>query len=111
MLLHSLQTFQERPDVAMVVVVLAKKYAGDPPLWLFQCDLERMLVSVGGRERTDSVGNGLEDLAVDLQIVVVHDAARPLVTAALIDRVIAEARKGHGAAPGIPVTDTLKRTD
>jgi 2-C-methyl-D-erythritol 4-phosphate cytidylyltransferase len=111
MLLHSLQTFQQRSDVGMVVVVLPKKFAGDPPPWLFQCDLERMLVSVGGRERTDSVGNGLEDLASDLQIVVIHDAARPLVTGALIERVITEARKGHGAAPGIAVTDTLKRTD
>lgn len=111
MLLHSLQTFQQRSDVGMVVVVLPRKFAGDPPPWLFQCDLERMLVSVGGRERTDSVGNGLEDLASDLQIVVVHDAARPLVTGALIERVIAEARKGNGAAPGIAVTDTLKRTD
>ena len=111
MLLHSLQTFQQRSDVGMVVVVLPKKFAGDPPPWLFQCDLERMLVSVGGRERTDSVGNGLEDLASDLQIVVVHDAARPLVTGGLIERVIAEARKGNGAAPGIAITDTLKRTD
>ncbi len=95
----------------MVVVVLPKKFAGDPPPWLFQCDLERMLVSVGGRERTDSVRNGLEDLGESAHIVAVHDAARPLVTDALIDRVITEARKGHGAAPGIPVVDTLKRVD
>lgn len=111
MLLHSVQTFQQRSDVGMVVVVLPKKFAGDPPPWLFQCDLERLLVSVGGRERTDSVGNGLEDLSRELEIVVVHDAARPLVTGALIERVVSEARKGHGAAPGIPVADTLKRTD
>ena len=111
MLLHSVQTFQERTDVAMVVVVLPKKFAGDPPPWLFQCDLERMLVSVGGRQRSDSVRNGLEDLTEGAAIVAVHDAARPFATAALIDRVIAEARKGHGAAPGIPVVDTLKRVD
>jgi len=111
MLLHSLQTFQERPDVAMVVVVLPKKYAGDPPPWLFQCDVERMLVSVGGRVRSDSVRNGLEDLASEAKIVAVHDAARPFVTPALIDRVITEARKGHGAIPGLPVVDTLKRAD
>jgi len=109
MLLHSLQTFQERDDVAMVVVVLPKKFAGDPPPWLFQCDLERMLVSVGGRERSDSVRNGLEDLGPAARFVAIHDAARPLVTAALVDRVIAEARKGHGAAPGIPIVDTVKR--
>ena len=111
MVLHSLQTFQERPDVAMVVVVLPKKYAGDPPPWLFQCDTERMLVSVGGRERSDSVRNGLEDLAREARIVAVHDAARPFVTPALIDRVITEARKGHGAIPGLPVVDTLKRAN
>jgi 2-C-methyl-D-erythritol 4-phosphate cytidylyltransferase len=111
MLLHSLQTFQRRADVAMVVVVLPKKFAGDPPPWLFQCDLERMLVSVGGRERSDSVRNGLEDLGESVRIVAVHDAARPLVPLALIDRVITEARKGHGAAPGIPVVDTIKRAD
>ncbi len=111
MLLHSLQLFQERTDVAMVVVVLPKRYAGDPPPWLFQCDVERMLVSVGGRERSDSVRNGLEDLTEKATLVAVHDAARPFVTAALIDRVISEARKGHGAVPGIPVVDTLKRAD
>jgi len=111
MLLHSLQTFQQRADVVMVVVVLPKKFAGDPPPWLFQCDLERMLVSVGGRERSDSVRNGLEDLGESARIVAVHDAARPLVPLALIDRVITEARKGHGAAPGIPVVDTIKRAN
>jgi len=111
MLLHSLQTFQERTDVAMVVVVLPKKYAGDPPPWLFQCDVERMLVSVGGRERSDSVRNGLEDLTDEASLVAVHDAARPFATAALIDRVISEARKGHGAAPGVRVVDTIKRAD
>jgi len=111
MLLHSIQLFQERTDVAMVVVVLPKRYAGDPPPWLFQCDVERMLVSVGGRERSDSVRNGLEDLTENATLVAVHDAARPFVTAALIDRVISEARKGHGAVPGIPVVDTLKRAD
>ena len=111
MLLHSVQQFQRREDVAMVVVVLPKKFAGDPPPWLFQCDLERMLVSVGGRARSDSVRNGLEDLGSAVRIVAVHDAARPFATEAMIDRVIGEARKGHGAAPGIPVVDTLKRVD
>jgi CTP:molybdopterin cytidylyltransferase MocA len=49
MLLHSVQTFMARPDVAMVVVVLPKSHAADPPPWLFQCDIDRLLVSVGGR--------------------------------------------------------------
>ena len=62
MLLHSIQTFQRRADVAMVVAVLPRAYAGDPPPWLFQCDLDRLLVAAGGRERADSVYNGMEDL-------------------------------------------------
>lgn len=111
MLLHSVQAFQARPGVAMVVCVLPKAYVGDPPPWLFQSDIERLLLSVGGRERQESVYNGLGDLPPDVEIVVVHDAARPLVTDAVIDRVIAEARRGHGAIAALPVVDTLKEVD
>jgi 2-C-methyl-D-erythritol 4-phosphate cytidylyltransferase len=111
MLLHSVQTYQLRPDVAMVVCVLPKAYAGDPPPWLFQCDVDRLLVSVGGRERTESVYNGLEDMPEEVEYVLVHDGARPLATGAMIDRVVAEARKGHGAVAAIPVVDALKEVD
>jgi 2-C-methyl-D-erythritol 4-phosphate cytidylyltransferase len=111
MLLHSVQAFQAHPDVAMVVVVLPKSYAGDPPPWLFQSDLDRLLVSVGGRERGDSVRNGIEDLPPDVSYVVIHDAARPLVTDETIDAVIREAKQGHGAVAALPVVDTLKRVN
>src|SRR6202521_3468385 len=107
MLLHSVQAFQARDDVAMVVCVLPRRYAGDPPPWLFQCDVERLLLSPGGRERGESVESGLEDLPQECRIVLVHDAARPLATAAMIDRVVQEARKGHGAIAALPVVDTL----
>jgi 2-C-methyl-D-erythritol 4-phosphate cytidylyltransferase len=111
MLLHSLQTFQQRADVAMVVCVLPTSYAGDPPPWIFQCDVERMLISVGGKERSESVQNGLEDLPDECRVVLIHDAARPLVSPAMIDRVVNEARKGHGAIAALPVVDTLKQVD
>lgn len=111
MLLHSLQLFHERGDVAMVVCVLPRKYAGDPPPWIFQSDVERLLVSVGGRERGESVLRGLEDLPDEVRVVVVHDAARPMVGMEVVDRVIAEARAGRGAVAALPVTDTLKETD
>ena len=80
MLLHSLQTFQRRADVAMVVCVLPQRYAGDPPPWIFQSDADRMLISVGGRTRAESVANGLEDLTAECEVVLIHDAARPLVS-------------------------------
>lgn len=109
MLLHSVQLFHARTDVAMVVCVLPRDKAGDPPPWLFQSDLDRLLISVGGKERGDSVANGLEDLPADVSVIVVHDAARPLATADSVDRVIAAARRGVGATTALPVVDTIKR--
>ena len=111
MLLHSVQTFHRRPDVAMVVCVLPKAFVGDPPPWIYQSDTDRLLLAVGGRERMESVASGLEDIPEEVTTVLVHDAARPLATAAMIDRVIAEARKGHGAIAAMPVVDTLKEVD
>jgi 2-C-methyl-D-erythritol 4-phosphate cytidylyltransferase len=111
MLLHSVQLMQERADVGMVVVVLPHAHVGDPPTWLFQSDTERLLLSVGGKERSDSVRNGLDDMPEGLSVIVIHDAARPLITHRMVDDVITAARKGTGAAPGIPVVDTLKRVD
>ena len=111
MLLHSLQTFQLRPDVALVVLVLPRDFAADPPPWIFQCDIDRMLVSTGGRDRMQSVYNGLEEMPESIDTVVIHDAARPLASGTVIDRVIQEARRGHGAIAALPVVDTLKEVD
>jgi 2-C-methyl-D-erythritol 4-phosphate cytidylyltransferase len=110
-LLHSLQTFMARPDVVSVVVVLPIAYAADPPPWVFQCDVDRLMISTGGRTRTESVSNGLDDLPDEAEIVLVHDAARPLVGDATIDRVVAAVRGGSAAIAGLPVVDTLKETD
>jgi 2-C-methyl-D-erythritol 4-phosphate cytidylyltransferase len=111
MLLHSVQTFMAHPSVGMVVCVLPQRYAGDPPPWLFQCDVDRLLVSIGGRTRSESVANGLDDLPDEAQIVLVHDAARPLVGAATIERVIASVEQGVSAIAALPVVDTLKSVD
>jgi len=111
MLLHSLQTFQARDDVGMVVCVLPREHVGDPPPWIFQSDADRLLLSVGGRHRTESVANGLEDLPAECEIVIVHDAARPLVSGETVSRVVDAARSGRVAVAALAVTDTLKRVD
>ncbi len=110
-LLHSVQTFMARADVVSVVVVLPRDYVADPPPWLFQCDIDRLMISVGGATRTESVRNGLEDLPDEAAIVLVHDAARPLVGDATIDRVVESARAGASAIAALPVVDTLKEVD
>ncbi|HEY1266063.1 MAG TPA: 2-C-methyl-D-erythritol 4-phosphate cytidylyltransferase, partial [Candidatus Binatia bacterium] len=56
----------------------------------------------------DSVARGLELLDADCEVVVVHDAVRPLVSPALIDRCIAAAEKDGAAVAGVPVADTIK---
>jgi len=111
MLLHSVQLFQQRADVCMVVAVLPKQYAGDPPPWIFQSDLSRLLIGVGGNQRGTSVRSGLDDLPAEARIVVIHDAARPLVLDSTIDAVISAARNGTGAIAALPEVDTLKRVD
>lgn len=111
MLLHSVERFQRRADVSMVVVVLPRSHAADPPPWLFQADTDRLLIAHGGTDRAESVYNGLGDVPDEAAIVLIHDAARPLATDAMIDRVIRAARDGHGAIAALPVTDTLKEVD
>ena len=111
MLLHSLQTFMARPDVISVVCVLRPALAGDPPPWIFQCDVDRLMISIGGKTRQQSVANGLEDLVDEAKIVLIHDAARPGVTDSMIGRVIDAVRHDGAAIAALPVTDTIKSVD
>lgn len=74
-----------------------------------------LLVVAGGATRQASVAAGLAALAADprasdVDVVLVHDAARPLAPPSLVARVIEAVRDGHPAVvPGLPVTDTIKR--
>jgi len=64
----------------------------------------------GGETRTDSVRAGLAEVRDDALVVLVHDAARPLLPEEVIERVLAPLSEGwDGAVPGLPVSDTLKR--
>jgi 2-C-methyl-D-erythritol 4-phosphate cytidylyltransferase len=66
----------------------------------------------GGDERSDSVRAGLAAISPDAEIVVVHDAARPLAPPRLFEAVIEAVCNGaDGAIPGVPVTDTIKRAN
>jgi 2-C-methyl-D-erythritol 4-phosphate cytidylyltransferase len=69
-------------------------------------------VVAGGAERGDSVAAGLAALGPDVDVVLVHDAARALAPSELFDRVAAAVRAGAPAAvPGVPVVDTVKQVD
>lgn len=66
------------------------------------------MVVAGGERRSDSVREGIVRSVAD--VVLVHDAARPLVSAALVDRVAVAARTHGAAVPVVPVVDSLKRS-
>jgi 2-C-methyl-D-erythritol 4-phosphate cytidylyltransferase len=71
-----------------------------------------VLPEVGGETRSASVRIGLAEVPDDVEIVVVHDAARPLASNELFKRVIdAIAAGADGAVPAVPVVDTLKRVE
>jgi 2-C-methyl-D-erythritol 4-phosphate cytidylyltransferase len=64
----------------------------------------------GGETRSESVRAGLAEVAPDALVVLVHDAARPLVSDDVIGRVLAPLSDGwDGVVPGLPISDTLKR--
>lgn len=111
MLLHSLQAFMARRDVCCVVCVIPQQFVADPPPWIFQCDVDRLLLSVGGRTRTESARNGLQDLPDEASIALIHDAARPLIDDAVVERVVERARAGECVIPALPVIDTIKEVD
>lgn len=104
-LLRAVLPFLHHPRIASVVVVLPAGDVDDPPAWLAALDLT---IVAGGPERGDSVLHGLRAVAEDVDRVLIHDGARPFVSADVIDRVL-DAEGGVIAA--VPVTDTIQQVD
>ena len=64
----------------------------------------------GGVTRTESVARALAEVPADVDVILVHDAARPLVTDDVIERVLTALAEGwDGVVPGMPLPDTVKR--
>ena len=95
-----------RPSAAGVVLVLPRDAAADVA---HGADV----VVEGGATRAESVRLGLAAVPHDAEVIVVHDAARPLASDALFRAVIAAVSSGEagGAIPGVPVSDTIKMVD
>lgn len=94
---RSIQAFAQRRDVAGVIL------AG-PTL----VDAAKVRCVPGGRCRAESVRNALLAVPAEVEWVAVHDAARPLVSQALIDRVLSAAFAHGAAAPAVRVSLTVK---
>jgi 2-C-methyl-D-erythritol 4-phosphate cytidylyltransferase/2-C-methyl-D-erythritol 2,4-cyclodiphosphate synthase len=110
MLELSVRAFVRHPRVDSLVVVLPPELVDDPPAYLADTGKPTRLVT-GGERRQDSVANGLAAAPDVSEVVLVHDAARPFVDAAVIDRVIDAATSTGAAICALQARDTVKVAD
>jgi 2-C-methyl-D-erythritol 4-phosphate cytidylyltransferase len=110
--LRSAELFVNRPDVCQTILVIAPE---DQDLFLRRYGGHIALlgaeVVLGGAERFESVANALAKVREDADLVAIHDAARPCLTANLIDDVFGAGAKTGAAVLALPVADTVKKSD
>jgi 2-C-methyl-D-erythritol 4-phosphate cytidylyltransferase/2-C-methyl-D-erythritol 2,4-cyclodiphosphate synthase len=105
---RSVAAFAAHPAIHDIIVALPSELAADPPAYLGTMPKPLRIV-VGGLRRQDSVANAVRVITDRVDLVVIHDAARPFVSAALIERTIAAAAEAGAAVAALPARDTVKR--
>ena len=113
MLVHAVRALAASRSVDVVVVAAPADSVDRVIALLAEQDLPaEVSVVAGGESRQDSVARALLTLPDDVDVVLVHDAARPLVPEEVVTAVVAAVRGGHDAVvPGLPVVDTVKEVD
>jgi 2-C-methyl-D-erythritol 4-phosphate cytidylyltransferase len=112
LLTWALDAFTSHPDIDSVVVVVPENALAAVRAEVGDVAGTTVAVVAGGTSRQRSVDLGLAAVPADVELVLVHDAARPLVEASVISAVVACLRQGAPAViPVLPVTDTVKRVD
>lgn len=111
LLARSARAFEEAPSVDAIVAVVPAERVAEAARALAGFRKVAAVVA-GGATRQASVREGLRSAPAGFDgVVLVHDAARALVTAELVETVAAAARARRAAIPAVPVTDTLKRVE
>jgi 2-C-methyl-D-erythritol 4-phosphate cytidylyltransferase len=111
LLLHAARAFEAAASVGALVAVVPEAELACARALLAPLAKLRAVVP-GGARRQDSVRAGLDHAGAGFDgVVLVHDAARPLVEPALVDAVAAAARACGAALPVVPLVDTIKRVD
>jgi 2-C-methyl-D-erythritol 4-phosphate cytidylyltransferase/2-C-methyl-D-erythritol 2,4-cyclodiphosphate synthase len=108
MLERSLAVLATHPEVEEVVVALPDTHLDPVPACLARPWPCPVRVVAGGKRRQDSVANAFAALAPSTTIVLVHDAARPFASPALVRRMILAAQLSGAAIPAVAATDTVK---
>ena len=108
---YSLEVLRDTESVGVIVIVTRPDMMEPLGHIVDQLGIEKPVEMIeGGKERQDSVYAGLCHLKDQAKYVAIHDAARPLITVEMMDKVLAKAKEVGGAICGQPATDTLKRS-
>ena len=111
-IIHTLSRFEQCASVAEVLAVVPAGAEAEVTALAAAHGLKKLARAVaGGASRTESVWRGLEATGPGVEVVAVHDAARPFVTPAEIDRVVAEAVRGGAAVLAARAVDTIKEAE
>jgi 2-C-methyl-D-erythritol 4-phosphate cytidylyltransferase len=113
LLAESLERLDRSDWIEGLVVVVPAEWEEPAILLAEEVGAGKVTLAVpGGETRSDSVRAGLAEVPEEAVVVLVHDAARPLVDEAIVERVVlALEDEWDGAVPAMPVPDTLKRAD
>jgi len=108
---RTIDQFRTHPGLGKIIVVIGE---GQEALCAQSLQgLSDILLQQGGKTRQNSVFRGLQALSnvvSEGELVLIHDAARPFISNALIDRVLMATQKAGAAIPALPVIDTLKQS-
>jgi 2-C-methyl-D-erythritol 4-phosphate cytidylyltransferase/2-C-methyl-D-erythritol 2,4-cyclodiphosphate synthase len=108
----SVSAFVGHPLVAEIIVALPRQLVDDPPAYLRPnaSGAKPVRLVAGGDRRQDSVANAFHLAATASEVIVIHDAARPFVSADVIARTIAAAAESGAAVAALQARDTVKRS-
>jgi 2-C-methyl-D-erythritol 4-phosphate cytidylyltransferase len=109
-LVHTLQKFDSIDDVAHIILVVPQDHLNFTKNIIAEWEIQKVSqVIAGGKERQDSVKNGLKAVRDACNIILIHDGVRPLVSVEKIREVIQKTRETGAAILAAPVKDTIKR--
>lgn len=113
LLAEPLRRLDESSWIDAIVVVVPAGWEEPAILLAEELSASKVVASVtGGATRAESVRAALAEVAADALVVLVHDAARPLVDDGVLERVLAPLSEGwDGVVPGLPIADTVKRVE
>ncbi|HXF42153.1 MAG TPA: 2-C-methyl-D-erythritol 4-phosphate cytidylyltransferase [Pyrinomonadaceae bacterium] len=101
---YSIEAFRASGEIDCIIAAVPQDYLSSPIIEGLGLDI----IVCGGQTRAQSVLNALEEVDKSFEFVIVHDAARPLVTTREIKNVISDAKKYGAACLVAPITDTVK---